>query len=79
MYLTKFLHTTNGRYLMSIILGFGLASLFRTVCKEKNCLIFKAPPVEQLDEKIYKYEDKCYTYKSNITKCDINKKSVNIA
>ena len=40
MHLSKFLHTQSGKMLMSIILGFGLASLFRTVCKEKNCIIF---------------------------------------
>ena len=29
----KFLHTQTGKIVMSILLGFGLASLFRTVCK----------------------------------------------
>ncbi len=38
MHLSKFFHTTTGKYLMSIILGLGLASLFRKVCKDKNCL-----------------------------------------
>ena len=33
MHLGKFVHTETGKYLMSILLGFGLASLFRTVCK----------------------------------------------
>ena len=31
----KFVHTETGRRLMSMLLGFGLASLFRTVCKAK--------------------------------------------
>ena len=34
----KFLHTQTGKIVMSILLGFGLASLFRTVCKNNNCL-----------------------------------------
>ena len=76
MYLAKFVHTKTGRYLMSIILGLGLASLFRTICKEKNCIIFKAPPLDEMDEKIYNYQDKCYTYKSVSTKCDASKKDV---
>ena len=61
---------------MSIILGFGLASLFRTVCKEKNCIIFTAPPTAEIDGKIYKYQDKCYKYTSVSTKCDPNKSNV---
>ena len=61
---------------MSIILGLGLASLFRTICKEKNCIIFKAPPLDEMDGKVYKYQDKCYTYKSVSTKCDASKTDV---
>jgi len=76
MYLTKFVHTKTGKYLMSIILGFGLASLFRSVCKDKNCIIFKAPPTNEIDGKVYKMQDKCYTYKTESTKCNASKKSV---
>lgn len=76
MYLAKFVHTKTGRYLMSIILGLGLASLFRTICKEKNCIIFKVPPLDEMDGKVYKYQDKCYTYKSVSTKCDASKTDV---
>jgi len=78
MHLSKFLHTSSGRILMSIILGFGLASLFRTVCKDKNCLIFQAPPLDEIDGKIYKYQDKCYKYNSVSTKCNPTKESVNM-
>ena len=72
----KFVHTQNGKYVMSILLGFGLASLFRTICKEKNCLIFHAPPLEEINGKIYNYDNKCYKYVPVSTKCDTNKKIV---
>ena len=52
MHLGKFVHTETGKYLMSILLGFGLASLFRTVCKDKQCLIFNAPHLDQIQNKI---------------------------
>ena len=73
----KFVHTKNGKYIMSVLLGFGLASLFRTICKEKNCLIFHAPPLEEISEKIYNYDNKCYKYVAISTKCDTNKKTIN--
>ena len=76
MHLEKFVQSKTGRYIMSALLGFGLASLFREVCKDKNCLIFKAPPLDEIENKIYKQNGKCYTYKPEATKCDSNKKSV---
>jgi hypothetical protein len=76
-YLGKFVHTETGRYIMSILLGLGLASLFRTVCKDKDCLIFKAPPLEKFKDKIYKNGEKCYKYNPIATKCSLNAKTIN--
>jgi hypothetical protein len=78
MHLAKFVQTKTGRYIMSALLGFGLASLFRAVCKDKNCIIFHAPPLDEIDNKVYKQDGKCYTYKSEAAKCDLNKKSARI-
>jgi hypothetical protein len=72
--LGKFVHTETGKIIMSILLGFGLASLFRTVCKNNNCLIFHAPPLEEIKDKIYKTKNKCIKYNPISTKCnDMNK------
>ncbi len=76
MYLGKFVHTERGKIIMSVILGFGLASLFRTVCKEKDCLIFHAPPLDKFKDKIYKNGNKCYKYTPVATKCNANAKIV---
>jgi hypothetical protein len=76
MHLSKFLHTESGKYLMSIILGFGLATLFRTVCKGKNCLIVKAPPLNEIEDKVYKHQGKCYKFIPVTTKCDAKKKNI---
>jgi hypothetical protein len=75
-HLSKFIHTENGKKLMSILLGIGLASLFRTVCKDKNCIVFHAVPLDKIKDKIYKYDNKCYKYTTQSTKCDSNKKIV---
>ena len=76
MHLEKFVHTERGKIIMSIILGFGLASLFRTVCKDKNCLIFHAPPLDDFRDKIYKNGNKCFQFKAVATKCSSNSKTV---
>jgi len=72
----KFLHTGLGKNIMSILLGFGLASLFRTVCKDKKCLLFHAPPLDKIKDKIYRDNNKCYKYTPTATKCDSKKKIV---
>ena len=77
MHLEKFVHTHTGKIIMSILLGFGLASLFRKVCKYKDCLIFIAPPLEQIKDKIYKSGEKCVKYNPLATKCNANIKTVN--
>ncbi len=76
MYLGRFVHTETGKIIMSILLGFGLASLFRTVCKDKDCIIFHAPPLDKFQDKIYKNGDKCYKYTPVATKCNANAKIV---
>ena len=76
IYLGRFVHTETGKIIMSILLGFGLASLFRTVCKDKNCLIFHAPPLDKFQDKIYKNGNKCFKYSPVATKCSLNAKIV---
>lgn len=70
----KFLHSKSGNIVMSILLGFGLATLFRSVCKDKECIIFNAPPLEEINGKTFKFDNKCYKYTPISTKCDPNKK-----
>jgi hypothetical protein len=72
----KFIHSKTGKIIMSILLGFGLATLFRTVCKDKDCVIFNAPPLEEINGKTYKFDNKCYKYEPVPTKCDTKKKII---
>ena len=74
--LGKFVHTETGRIMMSILLGFGLASLFRTICKDKKCLIFHAPPLDEFKDKIYKSKGKCVKYVPVPSKCSLNAKTI---
>jgi len=77
MHLNKFFHSETGKVMFSIILGLGLASLFRTVCKGKNCMVFKAPPLDDVAGKTFKYGNKCYKYNATASSCDASKKIVN--
>ena len=76
VYLSKFVHSNTGKIIMSILLGFGLATFFRQMCKGKSCLDFYAPTLDQMNEKIYKIDNKCYKYVPKAAKCDTNKKII---
>lgn len=78
MHLDRFVHSSTGRIIMSILLGIGLATLFRSVCKGKNCRIVAAPPMEELDDQIYKFDEKCYKLERNAIECDKNRQTVRI-
>jgi hypothetical protein len=67
-----------GQVLLSIILGLGLATLFRHVCHGKNCITFNGPVISELDGKIYKFNEFCYRYRTKHAKCDATKKVVEI-
>lgn len=73
---SKFLHSGTGKYVMSIILGIGLATFFRSVCKGNDCIISYAPPFEELDDKIYRFDGKCYKFDKNAVDCDNKRKKV---
>jgi hypothetical protein len=73
MELKNILHSKNGKILMSILLGIGVSTLFRKACKERNCLIFKAPKMDKIKDKIFKFNDKCYTYNENLKPCNTSK------
>jgi hypothetical protein len=78
MYLDKFVHSHTGKIIMSIILGIGLATFFRAACKGRNCRVIGAPPMEEIDDQTYKFDDKCYKIEKNAVKCDTGKRTIKI-
>lgn len=78
--LKKFLNSYIGQILASAILGFGLASIFRKSCENRNCLVFHAPSdLKQIEKDVYKYDGKCYKFKPTSMKCNKEKKILNFA
>ena len=76
----RLLHQPLGKVFISILLGIGLASLFRKVCNDKNCILFKGPVTADIEGKVFKHGSKCYRYnvQSNET-CLDGKRTVDMA
>lgn len=75
----RLLNSSLGKIIISILIGLGLATLFRKVCNDKNCLTFKGPILGEIDGKIYKHGEKCFTYSATNTPCDKNKQTIDIS
>lgn len=79
MNISRWLHADTSKYIISIILGLGLSTLFRKECIGDKCLKFLAPPIKDLEKETYMYGKKCYTYTSSSESCDTGKKKVSFA
>ena len=79
MELKRFFNTEAGRVNISILLGLGMATLFRKKCHGDDCLTFKGPSLEDIKTKKYKYGDKCFQYEINSIMCDDKKNIVEFA
>jgi len=75
----RLLTTPLGQIMISIILGLGLATLFRKACNDKNCIVFNGPVIKDIEGKIYKHGEKCYKYSSVSDKCDSTKRVIEIS
>ena len=75
----KLISSDNGRILLSIILGLGLSAIFKKTCDSRSCLVFESPPLEELRENVYKYNQKCYRFSEKQVKCDKKKQKINFA
>ena len=66
------LQDRTGSMIISILLGLGLAALFRRACKDGSCVIIKAPKQEDIQKYYYKVEDDCYKYTPHVVDCGQN-------
>ena len=58
-----------GRRVLSVILGLGLASLFRRSCVKGQCVVIKGPPVEDVEKYLYRIDGRCYKYTVQARSC----------
>lgn len=71
--LNKILDSEVGAIIISIVLGFGLAAVFKQVCKGSDCLVIKGPNMDDVNKYYYKIDEDCFKYKPIVTKCDTDK------
>ena len=75
----RLLYSPLGQILISILLGLGIATLFRKACNKRNCLVFQAAPLNKIKGQVFKYENKCYKFNPKTESCGNSKKSIEFA
>jgi len=64
--------------LMSVLLGFGLAALFRPLCKGPECLILRGPPVSEIKGSAFQFGAKCVEFVPKPQECPTGEKAKEI-
>jgi hypothetical protein len=72
----RLLNTPLGKFFISVILGLGLATLFRKTCTDETCMVFNGPVISEIDGKTYQFGEMCYKYKLFPAKCDPIRKTI---
>jgi len=70
MNIKRFLNTETGKIMVSIVLGLGLSTIFRKICKDKNCMEFYGVPTERIALKTFQYDDQCFQYQHKSARCN---------
>jgi hypothetical protein len=76
--LSKYIQTPAGKIVISALLGIGLASIFRDVCNERNCMIQIGPSKAELED-TYRWDGRCYKLKGEAVSCMPDKKILNFS
>ena len=79
MNIERILHGKIGKIFMSVLLGLGLATLFRKVCNDRSCLVFHAPHIDKIRGQVFDFDGKCYTFEEKAERCNQNKKILGFA
>ena len=75
----KILNNNFSSIIISIILGIGLASLFKNKCTGDKCLKFKGPSLDNIKNTIYLFDNECYIFSEKAIVCDKKEKSIEFA
>lgn len=75
----RFLQDNNAKYLISILIGLGIATIFRKACKNDDCFVFKGPLTSEIKDKIYSFNNKCYKFFPKSITCNSKAKQVEFA
>jgi len=70
--ISEVLDNNAGSVIVSVILGLGLAALFRKVCEDKKCVVVHSPNNNDVEKYYYQIQGECYKYTPETVSCSKN-------
>lgn len=58
-----------GSLIISVILGLGIAAMFRKVCKDRDCIVYRGVKPKEIEGNVYEFDNKCYQFKKINSRC----------
>jgi hypothetical protein len=68
--LISFLESKKGSIVFSMLVGFGIAALFKKACNDNKCLIIQSPDISELNDYYYRTNNVCYKYTPVEAECE---------
>ena len=79
MNIKRLLYFPYSEIVLAVLLGFGLATIFRQTCSGGSRMIYKGPNLEEIKKNVYNVDGECYKFVPRQTKCDASKKHLEFA
>jgi hypothetical protein len=54
---------------ISALIGFGIAAIFRPLCKGPDCLVMRGPPVSDIRGNVYQFGKECIEFIPKAVPC----------
>jgi hypothetical protein len=70
------LKTEKFNFIFSFLIGFAIFAITIPMCKGDECIIKKAPSIEDMKKHTYKIGKKCYHFKASVIPCPANESGV---
>ena len=61
---------------LSFFIGFGIAAMFRPMCRGPECIVLHGPPVKDVLDKVYQMGEKCVEFTTEVVPCPEDSKDV---
>ena len=65
----QILHTKVFGVMVSFMLGIAIVMVATPMCRGKDCMIVKAPPINEVNHAVYHIASKCYKFEAIPMEC----------
>ena len=55
--------------IVSFMIGFGVAAMFRPICHGSDCIVIHGPPVKDVVDKVYQMGERCVEFTTEVVPC----------